>query len=183
MYYIYRITNNINGKTYIGQHKEYPKRKDSYMGSGKLIKSAIKKYGKENFTKSIIQSDIENVELANDWEQMFIMFERAKGHSEYNIANGGSGLTGMSFSDEHKERIRQAHIGKKRVFTEQWCKNISNSNKGKKHTAEHNKKISESSLGKKGTVTNKIWCNNGIKEMYCSPFFIPIDYVVGRKKK
>lgn len=34
MYYIYRITNNINGKTYIGQHK-YKKLNDYYMGSGK----------------------------------------------------------------------------------------------------------------------------------------------------
>lgn len=42
MYYIYRITNLINGKTYIGQHK-YKKIKDTYMGSGKILKNAIKK--------------------------------------------------------------------------------------------------------------------------------------------
>lgn len=39
MYYIYRITNKINGKTYIGQHK-YKKLNDNYTGSGKLIRRA-----------------------------------------------------------------------------------------------------------------------------------------------
>ena len=43
MYYIYRITNNINGKTYIGQHK-YTDLNDSYMGSGTLLQKAFKKY-------------------------------------------------------------------------------------------------------------------------------------------
>ena len=47
MYYIYRITNLINNKTYIGQHK-YKKINDYYMGGGKNIKRAIKKYGREN---------------------------------------------------------------------------------------------------------------------------------------
>lgn len=36
MYYIYRITNKVNGKTYIGQHK-YKDLNDGYMGSGKRV--------------------------------------------------------------------------------------------------------------------------------------------------
>jgi len=87
-WYIYRITNNINGKTYIGQHK-YQKLNDSYMGSGKAIKNAIKKYGKTNFTKEILYCDIYRQDTADSIEMFAIHKEKKAGHAEYNLSNGG----------------------------------------------------------------------------------------------
>ena len=50
---IYKTTNNINGKIYIGKHStEDPN--DSYMGSGVAFENAVKRYGKENFSKEIL---------------------------------------------------------------------------------------------------------------------------------
>ena len=148
MHYIYRIINKINGKTYIGQHK-YKKLNDNYMGSGKLIIKAIKKYGKENFEKEILEFNIPNIDLANDWEQMYILFERAKGKAEYNIANGGNGK--RTVSEATKRMLSEANKGHK--VLEETRKKISEVNKG--HTAWNRGKTTPDDVKKKMSEANK----------------------------
>ena len=140
MYCIYRITNKINGKTYIGQHK-YKKLNDKYMGSGVLITKAKKKYGIENFKKEILEFNIPDIDLANDWEQMYILFERVKGKAEYNIANGGNGIG--TVSEETKRKMSEALKGR-----QAWNKGKPAWNRGKATSEEIKRKISEANKGK-----------------------------------
>lgn len=88
-YYLYKTTNLINDKIYIGVHKS-EKLIDSYYGSGKLLNLAIKKYGKKNFVREIIQF-FESEEEAFFAESQIVNEEFVKSDLTYNIMLGGFG--------------------------------------------------------------------------------------------
>lgn len=146
MWYIYKITNCINGKTYIGQHK-YKQLNDSYMGSGKILKQAIAKYGIENFTKEIIVFNITSRTMADLIEKECIYFERTLRKAEYNITEGGEGFY-SKHSQATKDKIRKSLIGNTRAKG----KNLNNKNAlGNKLTKETCLKMSKS---RKGNANN-----------------------------
>lgn len=90
--YIYRITNLINSKTYVGKHKISRNEKFlDYMGSGRLIVRAVKKYGKNNFQKEILSYEDNEQELSLS-EIEHIKAELEKGCGEYNIEYSNSAL-------------------------------------------------------------------------------------------
>lgn len=90
MYYtIYKITNLINNKIYIGKHKTLDIN-DSYFGSGKLLKLAIDKYGFENFKKEIIYM-FDNESEMNEKEKELVNEEFVKSNDNYNMKIGGDG--------------------------------------------------------------------------------------------
>lgn len=93
-YTIYKITNKINGNFYIGKHQT-KNLDDGYMGSGKLIKAAIKKHGIENFTKEILHV-FETENDMNEAEKELVIL----GEGCYNLCPGGSG--GFGYINEKK---------------------------------------------------------------------------------
>lgn len=83
--YIYRITNIVNGKTYIGKHVSKKNENFSnYFGSGVAIANAIRCYGKENFSKEILEW-VSSKEELRIREIEWIGKENLNGHGEYNI--------------------------------------------------------------------------------------------------
>ena len=90
MYYlIYTITNNVNNEIYIGKHQTENK-DDDYMGSGKIIKRAIEKYGIDKFTKEILY-ECNSLEEMNEKEAEIVDEEFVVRLDTYNIKLGGQG--------------------------------------------------------------------------------------------
>lgn len=83
---IYKTTNLINGKFYVGKDE---KNNSEYLGSGKILRLAIKKNGVENFKKEIIENCKTREEL-NEREKHWINILSATTLG-YNIADGGTG--------------------------------------------------------------------------------------------
>jgi hypothetical protein len=88
--FVYRTTNMLNGKFYIGQHSTNDL-KDGYKGSGLLISKALKKYGEENFKFEIIEFS-ESREYLDLLEKKLIKDEEVLNNEiGYNIHQGGLG--------------------------------------------------------------------------------------------
>lgn len=88
-YYMYQVTNNLNNKIYVGVHKAQ-NLDDGYMGSGKIIKQAIKKHGIDNFTKDILEH-FDNAEAMYTKEKEEVTPEFIAREDVYNLRRGGFG--------------------------------------------------------------------------------------------
>lgn len=106
--YVYKVTNKVNNMSYIGKHKPKENEKfDDYLGSGYYILRAIHKWGKENFTKVIIDWGY-SLEDLNEKEKFWISFYDAAHSKEfYNVAEGGDGGSYWdNYSEERKAELR-----------------------------------------------------------------------------
>ena len=88
-YLIYQVTNNVNGKIYIGMH-ETNDLEDNYMGSGKILNKAKEKYGLENFTFKVLMY-LQNREEMCLLEHCVVTPEFCAREDVYNIKEGGDG--------------------------------------------------------------------------------------------
>ena len=111
-YTIYKTTNLINGKFYIGKHQTKDLQ-DDYMGSGKLIKAAIKKYGVDNFHKEILH--VVQTEKEMDFLEKILVVPDIE--TNYNLCNGGKGGWGY-LNDSSQKHIERAKYAASKITTE-----------------------------------------------------------------
>ncbi len=163
-YTIYKVTNTVNGKFYIGKHKT-KNLDDGYFGSGKLLKRAIAKYGIEVFHKEILHlcksekqmNLLEKILVVPDIDINYNLCEGGHGGFSYINANLPNGMLGKKQTEKQKQAAREwrqkfntdpnrreiiSKAQKKRYQTQE------NPFKGKKHSEETREKISKSSKGK-----------------------------------
>lgn len=106
-YTIYKITNTINGKYYIGKHQTKDL-DDGYMGSGKILRYAIRKHGIENFKKEILHVFDTEQEMNDKEKELVVISEET-----YNLCDGGHGGFGYINKYTDKEtRITWAKTGR-----------------------------------------------------------------------
>ena len=189
--YIYLTENLINGKCYIGLHK-LGNQRGEYKGSGKILKQAMKKYGRDNFVTTIIEW-CETEEQLKEREIYWIdKCDAINSPAFYNIQRGGQG---HKQTEETRKKISENNArywaGKSR--SEETNKKISETltgrstgRKGEHHTEETKRKISESKKGqipwnkgiplseetkkKIGNVSKgKIYVNDGIHNKLIMP--------------
>lgn len=147
-YYIYKTTNLVNGKIYIGQRacNRYPSEDTFYLGSGTYFKAAVEKHGKENFIKEILM--LCTPERIDDLEVFWISFYKSTNKSiGYNLANGGGGTRGYKFTDIARQNCSIGQRGKKMTAGAVERSRISRT--GAKRSEESRRRMSESQKGKK----------------------------------
>jgi len=163
---IYKITNTITDKVYIGQtigtlgRRWYLHKRNSKDIKNKFY-NAIRRYGTECWIVEIIE-EVDNINLLNEREEYWITYYDTFKNG-YNSRTGGGQRTFLS--DEAKELISKNHAN---------FSGVNNPNFGKKHTKEAKEKISLVKKGKKNLKhsermkglnnpnANKCWVNNKV---------------------
>lgn len=144
IYSLYKTTNLINGKIYIGVHKEteWPNI-DDYLGSGFLIIKAIKKHGNENFKRKILCIS-NNSEYIYYLESQYVTATFINEQNNYNACGGGYGAS--THSETTKLKISESHKGK--THSDETKRKVSEARKGKTHSDETKLKIGTKHKGK-----------------------------------
>ncbi len=184
LHFVYLTTNLINGKQYIGDHST-DNLNDEYLGSGRpYLKNAIKKYGRQNFKREILEF-FPSKQEAFDAQEKFINFYNTLSPKGYNISpKGGNncfkGISedgikrirnskkGKKFSLDHKQKLSESHKGKipsnkNRKQSEETKLKIKKANTGKKRTPEQLEKMRQSHLGKTLSEESKQKLSNSKK--------------------
>ena len=184
--YIYKTTNIINNKQYIGRKtsKTFVK---TYLGSGIGIKKAIKKYGRENFKvellkwcnsyEELVESETYYIKLYNavenenfynqsygGYDEGFCVGNKNIAKTEYARKINSEKHKGKKMSEEFKKKQSELHKGKPSGMlghnhSEETKQKISEAAKNQKHSEERDKKVSEHHKGSK-------FMNNGVEQKW-----------------
>lgn len=170
---IYKTTNLINGKMYIGKDKN---NNSNYYGSGKALKKAIILHGKDNFKKEVIE-ECDSYDKMNEREIYWIEhFNAVKSREYYNLKEGGDGGDcPQTHTKEFKEKMSKLEMGEKNPMYNKKHKKESKQlmkerakgrytlkwfikrygKEGKQKWEERNKQLSEGRMGDKNPFFGK----------------------------
>ena len=147
-HFTYQTKNLVNGKTYVGVHST-ENLNDGYIGSGKLLKQAVKKYGKHNFTREIL-SFFDSKEEAYNEETYLVDNKWVLNENTYNLCIGGEGGIKVDvpwnkgkklppLTQEHRKKVSESLKG----YDAPWKKlpKSAESNKKRSDSCPHKSKV------------------------------------------
>jgi len=115
---IYITTNKLNGKKYIGKEKH---NNPNYLGSGKRLINAIKKHGKKNFAKEILEECTDEKHMDEREKYWINYYNAVNSKNFYNLAEGGEGgNTRAGFTEEEKKEYYSRIIKTKKQNPRNW---------------------------------------------------------------
>ncbi len=176
---LYKATNRISGKSYIGLTDDYARRKAQHLGQAKRgslhhFHCALRKYGAAAFDWSIIET-CKTVERASAREiDLIKQFDTF--NSGYNMTTGGERIGPREYRAESRDKMSRANRGKvlspetralisafRSSFksSPETCAKISAANKGRRFTAEHKAKIAAARTGRPLTAEHRAAVSKG----------------------
>lgn len=156
-HYLYKTTNLVTERFYIGIHKSKEPLDKYYYGSGVELNDDIQEIGKEWFSVEPLQYFTNRTECEN-MERKIVNKYFVETNQTYNLRGGGSGSS--YFTEEFKKRMSKKKRGSNaywygKSLNEEHRKKISESKKGKPCSEETKEKISSTNKGRKGYWTGK----------------------------
>jgi hypothetical protein len=201
--HVYLTINKVNGKKYIGYST---RNDDTYFGSGPLILAAIKKYGKHNFEKIILEECLSIEEVSKAERKWIELYDAVNSSEFYNLAEGGYGGNSetvkkyWSFLTEDERKSRNSYMknidksgknnpmyGKStsKFVKEHWDSLTEEERKDRiKNMHGHDVSGSNNPMYGRSAVKEKNlkWYNNGETSIYVTEGTQPEGYVKGRGK-
>lgn len=138
-WFVYQTTNVATGAIYVGVH--FGTEDDKYIGSGVVLKRAVKKYGRLSFMREIVKC-CDSVEEAYELEELIVDSDFVDRHDTYNLALGGRGHDGRNNSEETILKMRKPKSEAHRAA-------ISKGKTGKKLSQAHRDACARGRLGSK----------------------------------
>lgn len=173
--YIYLTTNLINNKKYIGLHRwKHNYLDESYLGSGTALKSAIEKYGENNFKVEILEWCYSEKELGEREKYWIDYYNAVEDRNYYNLKDGGTGLIVENNIKPNMTdtQLKNLEKGRHKPMSDYAKRLLSQRRKGVVVSQETRKKLSECGKNKKcmnnGTINKMVkleeidnYLNNG----------------------
>jgi len=210
--FIYKTTNTVNGKQYIGLCTRDDK---NYLGSGRLIKDAIRKYGKDNFTREILE-ECDDFDTLCEREIYWInKYDAVNNDNFYNLSYGGSAGDSKLMKEywssmtpkqrknsrnwkPHFKGLNQSGVNHISKNDPDWSDKVSKAVKQTwdsyteeekrerlKNFGKYNKSGKKNPMYGRSAVTEKNlkWYTNGVDNLYVTEGTQPDDYHRGRTMK